>query len=72
MSSSHIALAFCSLQVGCLLDDVRPLGSLQGPTVIAIVAEPAEAMPGEQVSYRSVVASRNGPISSSGGPMTSY
>lgn len=64
MSKSCIPLL--PLLAGCLLDDVRPAGSLQGPTVIAIVAEPAEATPGEQVSYRSVVASPSGPESSSG------
>jgi hypothetical protein len=60
-----IALAPGLLLAGCLLDDVPPMGSVHEPTLIAIVAEPAEAMPGEQVTYRSVVATPHGPQESS-------
>lgn len=60
------ALTPCLLLAGCLLDEVPPLGSVQEPAVIAIVAEPAEAAPGEKVIYRSIVAAPNGPESGSG------
>ena len=64
--SRSFGLAPCALLVGCMLDDVPPQGSLQSSSVIAIVAEPAEALPGEQVTYRSIVASPDGPESGTG------
>jgi hypothetical protein len=68
MTARLHALAVCALAAfagfgGCNDALDQRLAIIDQPRVLAVIAEPAEAHPGDMVSYRAVVASPDGPVS---------
>lgn len=63
-------VALLLVLAGCEDGLDQRLAIVREPRVLAIVAEPAEAKPGAQVSYRALVASPDGPLPTS--PRWSY
>lgn len=64
MSRWHDAIPalVCSLVSACVADDVTRDAYIQAPRILAVVAEPAEAAPGDEVSFRALVVAPEGPV----------
>ncbi len=62
--SRALALVVCGL-TACDASLDQRLAIVREPRVIAVIAEPAEAKPGAQVTYTAVVASPDGPLAGS-------
>jgi hypothetical protein len=58
------AAALCVLLVACDEGLDQRLAIIDEPRVLAVVGEPAEARPGELVTYHAVIASPDGPLAS--------